>query len=271
MKSPLKQVQEIIIDCTFKDTFELIEDDYMKYLESTIYEEDTIKYLDLSPRLAHSPKMTKLSDKICKLKSLELLNLSYNELKSLPECLFNFKNLKGLYLLGNPLESKYQELIISKLKTKSAFDMFLDNLKVKTTMTDLSDLNLDFKLSEELEIDQLIGEYDFDKFPKTLQKTITLLGNSNMRLLFQGYDLFEPVFSGQEILERNNFPQTLADEAIILFMYQDASLFFILPTQGDDPPVWYYEEGAAQDEYGQFYIAASNLSAYFYIILLNFF
>ena len=64
----------------------------------------------------HSPKMTKLSDKICQMTSIELLSLANNELTSILECLYNLTNLKGLYLAGNPLESKYYDLITSKLK-----------------------------------------------------------------------------------------------------------------------------------------------------------
>jgi len=38
MDSPLKQVSDMVKDCWFKDTNALSDDDFMKYLDSTIFE-----------------------------------------------------------------------------------------------------------------------------------------------------------------------------------------------------------------------------------------
>ncbi|MBD3193248.1 MAG: hypothetical protein GF308_21620 [Candidatus Heimdallarchaeota archaeon] len=270
MNAPLKQVSDLIKDCRFKDTNFLIEDDFRKYLDSTIFEGNIIQYLDLGPRMPHSPKMVKLSEKICQMHSLELLSLAYNELRTIPECLCTLTNLKGLYLAGNPIESKYYDLILAKLKVKSAFDLFLELLKVKITMTDLSDLNLDSKLKRDKEFEQLFEEYDFDSFPTTLKKIIEILGAKNLKILFRETDLFKPNSLGQALLENNNFPKDLPDEAIVFAMHKDHIIYFILPSQGDDPPVWYYIEGTEQNSYGNFYMAVTNLSAYFYTLVLNF-
>ena len=218
----------------------------------------------------HSPKMTKLSDKICQMTSIELLSLANNELTTILECLYNLTNLKGLYLAGNPLESKYYDLITSKLKVNSAYDLFLEELKVKTNFTDLYDLNLEGEIKRDEVFTRLLNSYDFDSFPITLKKIITILGTKNLKRLFQGTDLFKPLHFGQALLEKNNFPKALPEEAIVFAMHQDSIINFILPSHGVDPPVWLYVEGSEQNSYGDFYMAASNLSAHFFGLLLNY-
>ncbi|MHA1212233.1 MAG: hypothetical protein ACTSSH_07210 [Candidatus Heimdallarchaeota archaeon] len=270
MNSPLNQVSDLIKDCKFKDTTVLAEDDFMKYLDSTIFEGNTIRALDLCPRTNHSPKMIAISDKLCNLHSLELLNLAYNELSSIPECLSSLTNLKGLYLGGNPLKPKYYDLITTKLKVNSALDLFLEDLKVKVNFTELSDLNLDSELKRDKDFEQLLKNYDFDSFPNMLKKLVEILGTNNLKRLFQGNELFKPIKFGQDLLVKNNFPKALPDEAIIFATYQNSIINFIKPSEGADPPVWYYIEGPEQNNYGDFYMAASNLSAYFYSLILNY-
>jgi len=270
MVSAHKQVTDLIKDCRFKDTNVLTEDDFMKHLDSTIYEGNTIKYLDFSPRMHHSPKMIQLSEKICSMQSLELLNLAYNKLRTIPECLCNLTKLKGLYLAENPIEPKYYDLITSKLKLNFAFDLFLEQLKVKTTFTELSDLNLEGELKRDEGFEKLLKDYDFDTFPATLKKIIEILGVKNLKLLFQGTDLFNSHDSGQALLESNKFPRDLSEDAIIFAMHQGKIINFVLPSQGDDPPVWYFVEGSEQKSYGNFYMAAASLSAHFYGIILTY-
>lgn len=45
-----------------------------------------------------------------------------------------------------------------------------------------------------------------------------------------------------ELLEENNFPETLPSEAFVFFMHQGYQFGFFKLTEGDDPPIYYYNE-----------------------------
>lgn len=45
-----------------------------------------------------------------------------------------------------------------------------------------------------------------------------------------------------ELLRENSFPEPLADDALVFFMHQGYQFMFFRPSEGDDPPVYDYNE-----------------------------
>ncbi|HBK96928.1 MAG TPA: SMI1/KNR4 family protein [Microcoleaceae bacterium UBA10368] len=58
-------------------------------------------------------------------------------------------------------------------------------------------------------------------------------------------DLSELREGAEELLERNEFPEPLPKDAFVFLMHQGYVFWFFTASEGDDPPVYGYEEGGA--------------------------
>ena len=83
--------------------------------------------------------------------------------------------------------------------------------------------------------------------PKSYQEFMLWMGNGAGQFL-RGSDCFFQHISylrewAIELLEENNFPEALPDDAFIFFMHQGYQFSFFRLSEGDEPPIYYYCEG----------------------------
>ncbi|MBH8566157.1 hypothetical protein I8748_29045 [Nostoc sp. CENA67] len=51
------------------------------------------------------------------------------------------------------------------------------------------------------------------------------------------------------LIKRDEFPEPLPEDAFVFLMHQGYMFWFLITSEGDDPPVYGYEEGAAPIPY----------------------
>lgn len=61
-----------------------------------------------------------------------------------------------------------------------------------------------------------------------------------------------------ELLEENDFSETLPNDAFVFFMHQGYQFAFLRTCEGDDPPVYYYHEGMDQTSFIRAYRSFSE-------------
>lgn len=64
-------------------------------------------------------------------------------------------------------------------------------------------------------------------------------------------DLSELREGAEKLLERNEFPEPLPKDAFVFLMHQGYVFWFFTASEGDDPPVYSYEEGEAAVPYAR--------------------
>lgn len=70
----------------------------------------------------------------------------------------------------------------------------------------------------------------------------------------QGEDCFYPHLVdlqtwARELLAEEAFSQALPDDAFVFWMHQGYQFGFFRPSEGEDPPVYYFEEGQEEQEF----------------------
>ncbi|MCU0546647.1 MAG: SMI1/KNR4 family protein [Oscillatoriaceae cyanobacterium Prado104] len=70
--------------------------------------------------------------------------------------------------------------------------------------------------------------------------------------------------AAEELLESDEFPEPLPEDAFVFFMHQGYIFWFFKTSEGDDPPVYGYEEGGAGVPYAPvpFKKLSSNFSKF---------
>ncbi|MEQ8757271.1 MAG: SMI1/KNR4 family protein [Coleofasciculus sp. G1-WW12-02] len=89
--------------------------------------------------------------------------------------------------------------------------------------------------------------------PKAYQEFILEMGHGAGQFL-RGSDCFFKHLPylrewAIELLEENNFPKPLPNDAFIFFMHQGYQFSFFLVSEGDDPPIYSYCEGENQIQF----------------------
>jgi hypothetical protein len=64
-----------------------------------------------------------------------------------------------------------------------------------------------------------------------------------------------------ELLEENNFPVRLPNDAFVFLMHQGYTFMFLRTTEGDNPPVYRYLEGTDQDSFAVVFSSLSDFLA----------
>lgn len=102
------------------------------------------------------------------------------------------------------------------------------------------------------EITELEKKLGFS-LPEAYKEFLLWMGKSAGRVL-QGSDCFFkhlPYLKewAVELLEENNFPNTLPEDAFVFFMHQGYQFSFFRLSEGDDPPTYFYCEGTNQTSF----------------------
>lgn len=102
--------------------------------------------------------------------------------------------------------------------------------------------------------------------PEVYEQFLTMMGRQAGRF-FQGTDMYYPAILGlnedaAQILEEESAGLVLPETAIVFSMHQGYQFMFMSSDEGDDPPVYYYIEGADQfvrkyDHFSQFLLDAT--------------
>lgn len=93
------------------------------------------------------------------------------------------------------------------------------------------------------------------KLPSAYQEFLQIMGKGAGQFL-RGSDCFYPELlelqkAAIEILEENNFPQTLPQDAFVFFMHQGYQFSFFRLSEGENPPTYSYCEGESQQDFIQ--------------------
>ena len=91
--------------------------------------------------------------------------------------------------------------------------------------------------------------------PVNYKHFLLALGKSAGQFL-KGSDCFYPTIlylneDAREILEANNFPQALPEDAFVFFMHQGYQFSFFPLNEGDNPLIYYFNEGEQQLSFTQ--------------------
>ncbi|HBL14916.1 MAG TPA: SMI1/KNR4 family protein [Cyanobacteria bacterium UBA11162] len=86
--------------------------------------------------------------------------------------------------------------------------------------------------------------------PKAYQEFLLWMGHGGGQFL-RGSDCFFKHLPylydwGTELLQENNFPEPLPEDAFIFFMHQGYQFSFFRLSEGDNPPIYSYCEGKNQ-------------------------
>ena len=91
-------------------------------------------------------------------------------------------------------------------------------------------------------VEQMAGE----KLPEEYRIFLEIGGNGVRFLKGSSYDITE-VFNlkkwANELLEEDNSDEVLSTNDFIFFMHQGYQFYFFKLNEGDNPPVYFYEEG----------------------------
>ncbi len=82
--------------------------------------------------------------------------------------------------------------------------------------------------------------------PGAYRKFLLWMGHG-AGILLRGSDCFyqhlPPLRTwAEELLEENNFPEPLPEDAFVFYMHQGYLFYFVRVGEGDDPPVYFYSE-----------------------------
>ncbi|MEG3896350.1 MULTISPECIES: SMI1/KNR4 family protein [unclassified Microcoleus] len=102
------------------------------------------------------------------------------------------------------------------------------------------------------EITELEKKLGFS-LPEAYKEFLLWMGKNAGRVL-QGSDCFFkhlPYLKewAIELLEENQFPNTLPEDAFVFFMHQGYQFSFFRLSEGDDPPTYFYCEGTNQTSF----------------------
>ncbi len=91
------------------------------------------------------------------------------------------------------------------------------------------------------------------KLPQAYREFLLWMGSSGGSL-FIGSDCFYrdlPLIQkgAVELLEEDQFPLKLPEDAFVFYMHQGYNFDFFRPSEGDDPPVYYYLEDSEQTSF----------------------
>ncbi|CAN1213549.1 Knr4/Smi1-like domain-containing protein [Tumidithrix helvetica PCC 7403] len=89
--------------------------------------------------------------------------------------------------------------------------------------------------------------------PKLYKEFLQMMGNGAGKFL-QGEDCFYPQLPliqgwAKELLQENNFPESLPDDAFVFFMHQGYQFSFFKLSEGDNPPIYSYCEGQEETHF----------------------
>lgn len=106
-----------------------------------------------------------------------------------------------------------------------------------------------FRRCDEKRIQELVRQ--FGRLPAAYLEFMRYAGNGSF---WVGSDCsFDdlPVLRGyaDELLEENAFSKRLPDDAFVFWMHQGYMFCFFCLSDGDDPPVYYYSEGAVLSDF----------------------
>lgn len=153
--------------------------------------------------------------------------------------------------------------------------MYLD--KVKKQLIDLKLVSPDELIGctqdEVIQLEQELGVW----LPKAYQEFLLLMGYGRGKFL-RGSDCFFrdlPFLKDWaiELLEENNFPASLPEDAFVFLMHQGYQFSFFRVSEGEDPPTYSYCEGTnetsfirSDDKYSDFLMTEVEIHAkYLYL------
>jgi len=130
--------------------------------------------------------------------------------------------------------------------------------------------------NELIEFEKKIGI----SLPTAYQEFLLLMGHGAGKFL-RGSDCFFQKLPylkewAIEILQENNFPEPLPDDAFVFFMHQGYQFSFFRLLEGDDPPTYSYSEGTNQtsfirshDKFSEFLATEVKIHAKYLMALTN--
>lgn len=129
--------------------------------------------------------------------------------------------------------------------------MYLDNLKVRFAELNIvrSDELLPCTEEEVRSLEQQLGI----SLPDAYKEFLLWMGHGAGGLMRGSDCFFEHLFEIRawaiELLQENNFPEPLPDDAFVFFMHQGYQFSFLRTSEGDDPPTYSYHEGENQTSF----------------------
>ena len=116
------------------------------------------------------------------------------------------------------------------------------------------------------EIKTIEAFYDV-KLPQTYKEFLLLMGKDAGKYMLGTSAFYGDIFELQEWgfeLYRENGVENIPADAFTFWMHQGYQAVFFRTSEGDDPPVYYYIEGSAENK---FVLKEKSLSDFFYKML----
>ncbi|MFB2837368.1 SMI1/KNR4 family protein [Floridanema evergladense] len=148
--------------------------------------------------------------------------------------------------------------------------MYLDRVKKQLIELKLAspDELLGCTQDEVVELEEKLGIL----LPKAYQEFLLLMGHGAGRFLRGSDCFFKDLLVLKrwaiELLEENNFPESLPEDAFVFLMHQGYQFSFFRVSQGDDPPTYSYCEGTdetafikSHDKYSDFLMTEVEIHA----------
>jgi len=107
--------------------------------------------------------------------------------------------------------------------------------------------------------------------PGAYREFLLWMGHGAGRFLAGTHFLYEQLPQlkewATELLEENDFPEPLPDDALVFLMHQGYQFMFFRLSEGDDPPVFYYHEAVHKNSFERKY---DSLSEYFAVAVKSY-
>ncbi|MBR8826817.1 MAG: SMI1/KNR4 family protein [Gomphosphaeria aponina SAG 52.96 = DSM 107014] len=119
--------------------------------------------------------------------------------------------------------------------------MYLEQIKqqlIALNQGNFADLNC-CNLKEIIKLEKQLGI----KLPSAYQEFLRIMGKG------AGQHLFELQPAAVELLEENDFPQVLPQDAFVFLMHQGYQFSFFRLSEGENPPTYSYCEGETQQDF----------------------
>ncbi len=122
--------------------------------------------------------------------------------------------------------------------------MYLDRVKERVQELHLLAQNVVWPCTEQ-EIEQL-EEWMHISLPAAYKEFLLWMGHRAGGLFFDAHchywDLEHNQIVAAQMLQENNFPVSLPQDAFVFYIDQATIFYFFLLSEGEDPPVYMYEE-----------------------------
>lgn len=125
---------------------------------------------------------------------------------------------------------------------------FINELVLK-----LEERNVCMKQCEKYQMENLISMSEGKKLPQAYIEFISVMGNGTEGKFMGGdscflNEIFDLKQGALELLEENESENSLTDEDFVFWMSQGCMFCFFKLNEGDNPPVYFYNENG-EDEY----------------------